>query len=361
MSVAGFARVAGLIASFAIVAAVSAVGVSGAEDLLIGTNPAWSPDGTQVAFAYSGTSTFRIVTAPVSGGGPIHTVYSGKSGDGCCDPMLWSRAGRILFDSNFTLMSESPHGGKPTTLAKNISRFILSPNGETAAFDGPGGDSPSSIGLVNVSGGKPVTVPRPANAGDAVDAFAPDGTDLVFNRIPFVNGEFGGPWALMVEHVGGGTPVPLSQSALIGASRVPAGSVYPEWSPDGRWIAYMHLGKLGGYELEVVSTTGAAAPHTVAGWDDGAFSWSPNSKLLACFCGLSREHIRLTTLNPQGTKRTILWANRSLRYITEDTADRPQWSPDGSKLAFLARVGPGYPPIQVWVVGADGTGLRRIA
>ena len=53
--------------------------------------------------------------------------------------------------------------------------------------------------------------------------------------------------------------------------------------------------------------------------------------------------MRFTTLNPQGTKRTILWANRSLHYITEDTADLPQWSPDGSKLAFLARVGPGYP------------------
>ena len=121
--------------------------VSSAGDLSIDTNPTWSPDGAQVAFAYSGTSTFRIVTAPASGGGPIHTVHSGKSVDGCCDPMLWSRAGRILFQSDFSLLSESPSGGKPTTLTKNISWFTLSPNGETAAFDGPGGHSPSSIGL----------------------------------------------------------------------------------------------------------------------------------------------------------------------------------------------------------------------
>ena len=331
--------------------------VSSADDLSIGTNPTWSPDGTQVAFAYSGTSTFRIVTAPASGAGPVHIVYSAKNVEGCCDPMLWSPARRILFDSNFSLMSESPSGGKPTTLAKNISQFILSPNGETAAFDGAAGNSPSSIGLVNVNGGKPVAVPRPANAGDAVNGFSPDGTDLIFSRVPFVNGEFVRPSAFMVEHVGGGTPVLLSRSGLIGASRLPAGSVYPEWSPDGRWIGYMQLDK-----LEIVNTTGPAAPHTVAGWTDGAaFSWSPNSKLLACFCGPNREHIRLTTLNPQGTKRTILWASRSLHYFTEDSADLPQWSPDGSKLAFLARVGPGYPPIQVWVVGADGHGLTRIA
>ena len=44
-----------------------------------------------------------------------------------------------------------------------------------------------------------------------------------------------------------------------------------------------------------------------------------------------------------------------------NSEDRPQWSSDGSKLAFTARVGLGSPPIQIWVVGADGHGLTRIA
>ena len=159
----------------------------------------------------------------------------------------------------------------------------------------------------------------------------------------------------MVEHVGGGDPVPLGESALIGASRLPAGAVDVQWSPDGRWIAFVHLGK-----LEVVRTAGGA-PHVLAGWLCGRVSWSPNSKLLACLCGPNREHLRLTAISPQTTRRTILWANRSLHYLSEDSWDHPQWSPDGTKLAFLARVGPGYPAIQVWVVGADGAGLRRIA
>jgi len=49
-----------------------------------------------------------------------------------------------------------------------------------------------------------------------------------------------------------------------------------------------------------------------------------------------------------------------LHYLSEIGLDRPQWSPDGSRLVFLARSGPGYPPIHVWIVGANSRGLKRI-
>lgn len=338
-----------LLAALATALLADARPVSSAGALSIDTNPTWSPDGNSVAFADADASNYRIVTAPVSGGGSIRTVYSASNADGCCDPMLWSATGRILFDSNFTLMSVRSSGGKATPLANNISWFILSPNGATAAFD-DAGQSATGIGLVDLSGGKPRSVLRPTTASDSVAGFSPDGTELVFGR-----GSATGGSTIMVEHVGGGDPVPLGESALIGASRLPAGAVDVQWSPDGRWIAFVHLGK-----LEVVRTAGGA-PHVLAGWLWGGFSWSPNSKLLACLCGPNREHLRLTAISPQTTRRTILWANRSLHYLSEDSWDHPQWSPDGTKLAFLARVGPGYPAIQVWVVGADGAGLRRIA
>jgi Tol biopolymer transport system component len=67
------------------------------------------------------------------------------------------------------------------------------------------------------------------------------------------------------------------------------------------------------------------------------------------------------TVDPQGTHRTVLWNNPSPHYINEDGFDWPRWSPDGSKLVFLGRTRPGYPPTQIWIVGADGHGLTRIA
>jgi Tol biopolymer transport system component len=45
----------------------------------------------------------------------------------------------------------------------------------------------------------------------------------------------------------------------------------------------------------------------------------------------------------------------SVNWVSDDSWDRPQWSPDGTKLVLMAQGG------GVWVVGADGAGLHRVA
>ena len=342
-------RVVVLIAVACVAAAMAGASSSG-NGSVIASNPTWSPDGKAIAFAYATSQTYRIVTMPVTGGA-IRTVYSSTNG-GCCDPMLWSRTGRIVFVNNYSLISVAASGGKPKRLAVNAQWFILSPNGATAAWDEAGQQGPLGIGLVDVTDGSPTPVPRPASESDAVYSFSPDGTELVFGRASLTGAS---PSTLMVERLRGGAPLPLSRSGLIGQSRLPADAVDAQWSPDGRWIALVHRGK-----LEVVNTRGGQ-PQVLAAWVASGFSWSPRSTLLACLCGPNHEHLHLTTLNPQGTRKTILWTNRSLHYLNEDSWDRPQWSPNGSKLAFLARTGPGNPPTHVWVVNANGTGLKRIA
>jgi Tol biopolymer transport system component len=332
--------------------AVFAASVSSATTPAIVTNPTWSPNGKDVAFAYTGASSFRIVKVPVTGKATVHAIYSAGISEGCCDPMLWSATGRIVFVSNFTLISVPASGGRAMRLATNAPWFLLSPNGAAAAFHGADQSSPSGIGLVSVTGGRPVLVPRPANATDILDGFSPDGTDLIFSRaMP------GGASAIsMVERIAGGTPVTLTSSGLIGGSYLPTDAVQSQWSPNGRWIAFLRNGK-----LESVNTEDGTTHVLETQIAPYGFSWSPTSKLLACICGASREHLRFTTVSPQGTNRRVLWSNHSLHYVSIDSEDRLQWSPDGSKLVFMARVGPGYPPTQIWVVGANGRGLKRIA
>ena len=352
-----------LIITVAVSAAVFAAAVVSAAPQQDATSPSWSPDGSEIAFAYLGSSyQYRIVAASALAGGSRRTLYAGRNVDGCCDPMRWAAGGRILFIANYTLMSLPTTGGKPTRLFSGTPWFILSPNGKTAAFENGAGQesAPDAIGLVDVRGGKPLMLPKPKNASDSIAGFSPDGSELVFVRFPFPYRRCLAPCGdggrLMVEHLGGGAPVPLSRSGLIGASALPANARRTQWSPDGHWIAFVR-----NLKLEVVSTAGGSPRVLATHFGADAFSWSPNSALIAYDCCSNNPNEHLMTVDPHRTHRTVLGSKRSLRYISNDSLDWPQWSPDRSKLVFMARTGPGHPPTQIWIARADGHGLTRIA
>jgi len=339
----------GLVAAAVAAVAVSAANGSRADDA---ANPTWSRDGSRIAFATSGPGRGAIVTVRTDGT-DAHPLF--RRGDDCCEPVLWGAGDRIVFSANYQLFAVPAAGGRPQKLFGDTPWFILSPNGETAAVDdGCGcGQAPDAIAFVDVRGGQPVVVDKPKDSTDAIAGFSPDGTTLVFSRARF-NGDGGPvpPPVLMAVHVGSPTPVPLAQSGLVGARALPGGATSPQWSPDGRWIAFAGAGG-----LRIVSTHGGK-PRLVARVPRyGSFAWSPTSKLLAYTTAPGRG--RLATVDLAGHRR-LLWTTRSLHYLSNDSWDRPQWSPDGTKLVFMAVVGPGRPRAHIWVVGADGRGLRRV-
>jgi WD40 repeat protein len=247
--------------------------------------------------------------------------------------------------------------------------FILSPNRTFAAATvTAGGGYPHyawGIGLVKVEpGGDAAVLSTPLAAEehdgrnyDRALAFSPDGTQLVFTRSSW-DGWTGGPLALMAIPVeGGGAAVPLAQSGIPGAWLLPNDVQQAQWSPDGRWIAYVE-----NQTLEVVPTTGGT-PRVLATnfgeWNLGfdSFSWSPNSRTIAYACCSTNLWIQqLMTVRPDGTHLTNLLMDRPLIYANRA---EPLWSPDGSRLLFLAR-GIDHRTAHVWTVRADGSHLTRI-
>jgi len=215
---------------------------------------------------------------------------------------------------------------------------------------------------VSVRGGKPFVIARPKNTSDSIDGFSPDGTQLVFTRAPWnYNGNPKGRPAIMVENIHlRGAPVPLARSGLIGASSLPANAAAPQWSPDGKWIAF--VAPSAKPKLELVTTAGGKPTVLASRFDAAAaFSWSPRSDRIALTVQATVKLANLVTVDLTGRQTVV---SGSINWVSDDGSDRPQWSPDGTKLVFMGLVGPnvpGRPPAGVWIVDAGGTNLKRLA
>jgi Tol biopolymer transport system component len=122
-----------------------------------------------------------------------------------------------------------------------------------------------------------------------------------------------------------------------------------DWSPDGRWIAYEDAP-----ELDYILPSGRW--HKLASRFAGSLAWSPDGKKLAytVFAGAgARIHGELVVAGGDGRGSKHLRLEAEV-YLWQN----PVWSPDSSRIAFGGSTG--HDPIQLWVVGSDGSRLLRL-
>ncbi len=320
--------------------------------------PAFSPDGEQVVFSWNGENedNFDLYTLPIGGTTPQRlTTDPGEDFSPAWSPdgrfiafLRRPPAGGLLAD----VLIKPAIGGPERPVDRVHRSFFLpqaitwSPGGShLIVVDRSGTQDSYALFSLSVEGGEKValTSPPPDSWGDESPAFSPNGDTLAFARWTSYDIADIHLLPLTGDLEPGGEPERLAvgdQSAFD-----------PNWTADGKEIVYL-AGRRFGAELWRVEVSGGAEPERVgAGLSPLSFALSPLGNRLAYVQGQADVNIWRWQRSPSASN-----PNPRSRFLSSTKFEqRPQYSPDGGRVAFISnRSG----DRGVWLADADGANAR---
>ncbi len=195
--------------------------------------PAWSPDGTTIAFAAEPDENHGGIWLIGSDGTNLRRLTDEEKFDDMAP--TWSRNGKWI------VFSRGPTTDDPTNDLWQVSmdgwqrqltrgdkwegKSSISPDGHLIAFasDRPARHYPdTNVWIMSVDGGE-ATAQEFTSGGGAVPAWSPDGNWIAFTSMR------DGNWALYLKRVGENRVIKVTG---------PAGKCHAEWLPDGNSIVF---------------------------------------------------------------------------------------------------------------------------
>jgi Tol biopolymer transport system component len=143
-------------------------------------------------------------------------------------------------------------------------------------------------------------------------------------------------------------------SGLRNLTRNPSIDQSPQWSPDGRRIAFVS-DRDGDEEIYVMNRDGSGQrnlTHRPSAADgEGGLSWSPDGRQIAFASDPRHAVSEIHVMDADGSNRRNLTRSR----LSGESL--PVWSPDGHTLAFKR---PSHGSDKVWLMNPDGSGQRKL-
>jgi TolB protein len=281
----------------------------------------------------AGTPAAGPGVAPLGWGvGKIVFINSGAVPSGVC----WMKAS----GTGLSWVDKNGHDYAP----------VWSPDGTKVAFErmNLGTVSTEDLWVVNSTGSGLKQLTKNTSAMDACPHWSPDGTKLVFCRESITTK--GITLHLYVMPASGGTAAEIGTGTAV--------EYHPCYSPDGKSLVCAYHASGGSkYQLATMKTDGTGlkiltTPPASSMAGDNQPEWSPNGKYIAFDRGDSSGGIGDIYRVP-ATGGT---AQQLTHYTGTERFCEPAWSPDSAQIVYSCR--PTSSTSQLWMMNTNGTGPK---